>query len=105
MYGGIICAHTRVASSIKNTAAIQTFTLKIVLGVIFIKAECYHYLFDAALKLHQLGLDPADPKHGPLTRTQALPQASASKGATSKVIYTALWGQHYGVLVHDSVKY
>ncbi|KAL3680468.1 hypothetical protein R1sor_023424 [Riccia sorocarpa] len=30
------------------------------------QAECYHYLFEAALKLHQLGLDPADPKHGPL---------------------------------------
>ncbi|KAL2612601.1 hypothetical protein R1flu_024293 [Riccia fluitans] len=30
------------------------------------QAECYHYLFEAALRLHQLGLDSADPKHGPL---------------------------------------
>ncbi|BBN17011.1 methylthioribulose-1-phosphate dehydratase [Marchantia polymorpha subsp. ruderalis] len=30
------------------------------------QAECYHYLFEAALRLHQLGLDPADPKHGPI---------------------------------------
>lgn len=52
------------------------------------QAECYHYLFDAALKLHQLGLDPADPKHGPLTRPQALPQASTSKGgADSKNVF------------------
>lgn len=50
------------------------------------QAECYHYLFDAALKLHQLGLDPADPKHGPLTRMQALP-ASASKRSTSKNVF------------------
>eukprot|EP00850_Spirogloea_muscicola_P010338 SM000060S19670 [mRNA] locus=s60:473542:478726:- [translate_table: standard] len=32
------------------------------------QAECYHYLFEAALRLHQLGLDPADPKHGPLAK-------------------------------------
>ncbi|CAM6096373.1 unnamed protein product [Calypogeia fissa] len=30
------------------------------------QAECYHYLFEAALRLHQLGIDPADPKHGPI---------------------------------------
>jgi hypothetical protein len=71
-----------------------------------VKAECYHYLFDAALKLHQLGLDPADPKHGPLTRPQALPQASTSKGAAaSKVTYTAFWSHSYQVFVHGSGKY
>ena len=31
-----------------------------------IQAECYHYLFEAALKLQSFGLDPADPKHEPL---------------------------------------
>lgn len=51
-----------------------------------VKAECYHYLFNAALKLHQLGLDPADAKHGPLTRPQTLPDF-ANKRATSKVIH------------------
>ncbi|GAQ92473.1 Class II aldolase [Klebsormidium nitens] len=30
------------------------------------QAECYHYLFDAAVRLHQLGLDPADPSHRPV---------------------------------------
>ncbi|KAL5736352.1 hypothetical protein ACOSP7_030811 [Xanthoceras sorbifolium] len=30
------------------------------------QAECYHYLFDAAIKLHQLGLDWSTPSHGPL---------------------------------------
>ncbi|XVF04237.1 hypothetical protein REPUB_Repub05bG0065100 [Reevesia pubescens] len=29
------------------------------------QAECYHYLFDAAIKLHQLGLDWSTPDHGP----------------------------------------
>ncbi|XAR68008.1 Methylthioribulose 1-phosphate dehydratase [Bertholletia excelsa] len=27
------------------------------------QAECYHYLFDAAIKLHQLGLDWSSPSH------------------------------------------
>lgn len=30
------------------------------------QAECYHYLFDAAIKLHQLGLDWSTPTHGPI---------------------------------------
>eukprot|EP00268_Persea_americana_P020416 TRINITY_DN2059_c0_g1_i1.p1 TRINITY_DN2059_c0_g1~~TRINITY_DN2059_c0_g1_i1.p1 ORF type:complete len:522 (-),score=105.34 TRINITY_DN2059_c0_g1_i1:115-1680(-) len=30
------------------------------------QAECYHYLFDAAIRLHQLGLDWSTPSHGPL---------------------------------------
>lgn len=29
------------------------------------QAECYHYLFDAAIKLHQLGIDWTSPSHGP----------------------------------------
>ncbi|GER53859.1 methylthioribulose-1-phosphate dehydratase [Striga asiatica] len=33
------------------------------------QAECYHYLFDAAIKLHQLGFDWSTPSHGPI-RTQ-----------------------------------
>ncbi|KAG0465647.1 hypothetical protein HPP92_019811 [Vanilla planifolia] len=28
------------------------------------QAECYHYLFDAAIKLHQLGIDWTSPSHG-----------------------------------------
>ncbi|KAK9056956.1 hypothetical protein SSX86_024321 [Deinandra increscens subsp. villosa] len=30
------------------------------------QAECYHYLFEAAIKLHQLGLDWSTPNHGPI---------------------------------------
>ncbi|KAK1269094.1 putative bifunctional methylthioribulose-1-phosphate dehydratase/enolase-phosphatase E1 1 [Acorus gramineus] len=30
------------------------------------QAECYHYLFDAAIKLYQLGLDWSTPSHGPI---------------------------------------
>ncbi|XP_059662661.1 probable bifunctional methylthioribulose-1-phosphate dehydratase/enolase-phosphatase E1 1 [Cornus florida] len=30
------------------------------------QAECYHYLFDAAIKLHQLGVDWSTPNHGPI---------------------------------------
>ncbi|TYH92360.1 hypothetical protein ES332_A13G177000v1 [Gossypium tomentosum] len=30
------------------------------------QAECYHYLFDAAIKLHHLGLDWCTPDHGPI---------------------------------------
>ncbi|PHT43808.1 putative bifunctional methylthioribulose-1-phosphate dehydratase/enolase-phosphatase E1 [Capsicum baccatum] len=30
------------------------------------QSECYHYLFDAAIKLHQLGLDWTTPSHGPI---------------------------------------
>ncbi|PKU67819.1 probable bifunctional methylthioribulose-1-phosphate dehydratase/enolase-phosphatase E1 1 [Dendrobium catenatum] len=29
------------------------------------QAECYHYLFEAAIKLHQLGIDWTSPSHGP----------------------------------------
>ncbi|OAY64042.1 probable bifunctional methylthioribulose-1-phosphate dehydratase/enolase-phosphatase E1 [Ananas comosus] len=30
------------------------------------QAECYHYLFDAAIKLYQLGIDWTTPSHGPI---------------------------------------
>ncbi|KAK4369174.1 hypothetical protein RND71_012966 [Anisodus tanguticus] len=30
------------------------------------QSECYHYLFDAAIKLHQLGIDWTTPAHGPI---------------------------------------
>ncbi|MCO5606093.1 hypothetical protein L7F22_060280 [Adiantum nelumboides] len=44
------------------------------------QAECYHYLFDAALRLHNLGLDPTDSKHGPLKTVRAAPLDSFSNG-------------------------
>ncbi|XP_002528256.2 probable bifunctional methylthioribulose-1-phosphate dehydratase/enolase-phosphatase E1 [Ricinus communis] len=36
------------------------------------QAECYHYLFDAAIKLHQLGLDWSTPNHGLIQNVKAL---------------------------------
>jgi methylthioribulose 1-phosphate dehydratase/enolase-phosphatase E1 len=35
------------------------------------QSECYHYLFDAAIKLHQLGLDYSTPDHGPIRSLNA----------------------------------
>ena len=32
------------------------------------QAECYHYLFDAAIKLNQVGLDWSTPNHGPIQK-------------------------------------
>ncbi|KDP45890.1 hypothetical protein JCGZ_15334 [Jatropha curcas] len=36
------------------------------------QAECYHYLFDAAIKLHQLGLDWSTPEHGPVQNVKGI---------------------------------
>ncbi|KAK9268618.1 hypothetical protein L1049_000375 [Liquidambar formosana] len=36
------------------------------------QAECYHYLFDAAIKLHQLGLDWSTPSHGPIQNVKGV---------------------------------
>lgn len=36
------------------------------------QAECYHYLFDAAIKLHQLGLDWTTPNHGPIQNVKGV---------------------------------
>lgn len=42
------------------------------------QSECYHYLFDAAIRMHQMGLDPKDPLHRPLSITsKQLPQFAA----------------------------
>ncbi|KAL7129531.1 hypothetical protein ABFS83_13G073300 [Erythranthe nasuta] len=43
------------------------------------QAECYHYLFDAAIKLHQLGLDWSTPSHGAIQTRKA--EISAKAGA------------------------
>ncbi|XP_038989281.1 probable bifunctional methylthioribulose-1-phosphate dehydratase/enolase-phosphatase E1 1 [Phoenix dactylifera] len=36
------------------------------------QAECYHYLFDAAIKLHQMGIDWTTPSHGPISNMKAI---------------------------------
>uniref|UniRef100_A0A803N242 Probable bifunctional methylthioribulose-1-phosphate dehydratase/enolase-phosphatase E1 n=1 Tax=Chenopodium quinoa TaxID=63459 RepID=A0A803N242_CHEQI len=43
----------------------------VLLIVVSMQAECYHYLFDAAIKLNQMGLDWSTPTHGPIKRIQA----------------------------------
>ncbi|KAG5046947.1 putative bifunctional methylthioribulose-1-phosphate dehydratase/enolase-phosphatase E1 [Glycine soja] len=45
------------------------------------QAECYHYLFDAAIKLHQLGLDWSTPNHGPIKSLRSLMIAGESNAS------------------------
>nr|GMC48629.1 probable bifunctional methylthioribulose-1-phosphate dehydratase/enolase-phosphatase E1 1 [Ipomoea batatas] len=53
------------------------------------QAECYHYLFDAAIKLHQLGLDWSTPTHGPIRKSIGVlgslhpTKASAKEGSVA----------------------
>ncbi|KAJ1685628.1 hypothetical protein LUZ63_017018 [Rhynchospora breviuscula] len=44
------------------------------------QAECYHYLFDAAIRLYQLGIDWTTPEHGPLSVPRAIQQTPATGG-------------------------
>ncbi|KAJ0267158.1 bifunctional methylthioribulose-1-phosphate dehydratase/enolase-phosphatase E1 [Hirschfeldia incana] len=48
------------------------------------QAECYHYLFDAAIKLHQLGLDAATPDHGPIRSPTKLSVKSGVKDSQNQ---------------------
>uniref|UniRef100_A0A0D9XS40 Probable bifunctional methylthioribulose-1-phosphate dehydratase/enolase-phosphatase E1 n=1 Tax=Leersia perrieri TaxID=77586 RepID=A0A0D9XS40_9ORYZ len=43
------------------------------------QAECYHYLFDAAIKLYQLGIDWTTPEHGLLSSAKR-PRSVLSSG-------------------------
>ncbi|PIA36629.1 hypothetical protein AQUCO_03300079v1 [Aquilegia coerulea] len=49
------------------------------------QAECYHYLFDAAIKLHQLGLDWSTPSHGPIGQAEKLLDADSDTSGIVKV--------------------
>ncbi|CAN0920266.1 Probable bifunctional methylthioribulose-1-phosphate dehydratase/enolase-phosphatase E1 [Linum grandiflorum] len=44
------------------------------------QAECYHYLFDAAIKLHQMGLDWSTPSHGPIQHVRDVISAPVKAG-------------------------
>ncbi|CAO2833388.1 unnamed protein product [Amaranthus hypochondriacus] len=48
------------------------------------QAECYHYLFDAALKLYQMGLDWSTPNHGPIKTIQGIPRSGESRAVSAK---------------------
>lgn len=49
--------------------------------VVLFQAECYHYLFDATIKLHQLGLDWSTPNHGPIKSLRSLMIAGESNAS------------------------
>ncbi|XP_060188045.1 probable bifunctional methylthioribulose-1-phosphate dehydratase/enolase-phosphatase E1 1 [Lycium barbarum] len=44
------------------------------------QSECYHYLFDAAIKLHHLGIDWTTPAHGPIQNATISAKAGAPNG-------------------------
>lgn len=48
------------------------------------QAECYHYLFEAAIKLHQLGLDCSTPDHGPIRSFKGLSNVDHSVNTSVK---------------------
>lgn len=50
------------------------------------QAECYHYLFDAAIKLYQLGLDWSTPNHGPIQKFKEVAVGGCNDEASLKVI-------------------
>lgn len=49
------------------------------------QSECYHYLFDAAIKLYQLGLDWSTPSHGPIQHVKRSPGSDLSANGISTV--------------------
>lgn len=48
------------------------------------QAECYHYLFDAAIKLHQLGLDWSTPTHGPIRSVNGVLNSIQNSSTSTK---------------------
>ncbi|KAL6535731.1 hypothetical protein OROHE_012575 [Orobanche hederae] len=48
------------------------------------QAECYHYLFDAAIKLNQLGLDWSTPSHGPIQTQNGDPSNHQNNKVSAK---------------------
>ncbi|KAB2095775.1 hypothetical protein ES319_A01G063000v1 [Gossypium barbadense] len=48
------------------------------------QSECYHYLFDAAIKLHQLGLDWSTPDHGPIQVVKGVPSVDCRMNMSKK---------------------
>ncbi|XP_044464870.1 probable bifunctional methylthioribulose-1-phosphate dehydratase/enolase-phosphatase E1 isoform X2 [Mangifera indica] len=50
------------------------------------QAECYHYLFDAAIKLNQLGIDWSTPNHGPIQNIKGISGSSGDANITPKAM-------------------
>ncbi|KAG7957277.1 hypothetical protein I3843_11G165600 [Carya illinoinensis] len=57
------------------------------------QAECYHYLFDAAIKLHQLGLDWSTPNHGPIRNVKGY----LGNGASASIPVKAVADETHGI--------
>ncbi|XP_040986327.1 probable bifunctional methylthioribulose-1-phosphate dehydratase/enolase-phosphatase E1 isoform X2 [Juglans microcarpa x Juglans regia] len=57
------------------------------------QAECYHYLFDAAIKLHQLGLDWSTPNHGPILNVKGY----LGNGASASIPVKAVADETHGI--------
>ncbi|GAB2277961.1 hypothetical protein Dimus_012659 [Dionaea muscipula] len=49
------------------------------------QAECYHYLFDAAIKLYQMGLDWSTPTHGPIKAPKAILRSGGSVAVSARM--------------------
>ncbi|KAF3442031.1 hypothetical protein FNV43_RR15947 [Rhamnella rubrinervis] len=50
------------------------------------QAECYHYLFDAAIKLHQFGLDSTTPDHGPIQNVNGVLGSCGNRNISVKAV-------------------
>lgn len=48
------------------------------------QAECYHYLFDAAIKLYQMGLDWSTPTHGPIKSIHGVSKSGENRAVSAK---------------------
>lgn len=62
------------------------------------QAECYHYLFDAAIKLHQLGLDWSTPSHGPI---QHVKQSSVGNRDMNEIVKVGVPNGNHHCIVLD----
>lgn len=72
---------TKKDAPLSNTSIRQRFVF-LTRNFLF-QSECYHYLFDAAIKLHQLGLDWSTPFHGPIHHQLINAKAFANGGTLS----------------------
>ncbi|GJN40293.1 hypothetical protein PR202_gb29491 [Eleusine coracana subsp. coracana] len=71
----LVCQDVEVATRFYdegNIMQLSTVTLHFRQWSRFHKAECYHYLLDASIKLYQLGIDWTTPEHGPINSVKRL---------------------------------
>ena len=66
LFAPVTCAYMGELTWAFHGNASILFLSAVLNSNLILQAECYHYLFDAAIKLHQLGLDWSTPSHGPI---------------------------------------